>query len=123
MEQAAEDFTAFLIIVLLIGMVSRAVWWWRRRAANHEMRAQAERDFAARAAGQLDENERRYGSPDMCGPPPARRSRTAAQVRFQPETTLMQTHGLARRTVRKAIDALEEVGLIVRVQGRGTFVV
>jgi DNA-binding GntR family transcriptional regulator len=39
------------------------------------------------------------------------------------ETTLMQTHGLARGTVRKAIDALEEEGLVVRVQGRGTFVV
>ena len=39
------------------------------------------------------------------------------------ETTLMQTHGLARGTVRKAIAALEEEGLVVRVQGRGTFVV
>jgi DNA-binding GntR family transcriptional regulator len=39
------------------------------------------------------------------------------------ETTLMQAHGLARGTVRKAIDALEEDGLVVRVQGRGTFVV
>jgi GntR family transcriptional regulator len=38
------------------------------------------------------------------------------------ETTLMQMHGLARGTVRKAIDALEEEGLVVRVQGRGTFV-
>lgn len=33
------------------------------------------------------------------------------------ETTLMQTHGLARGTVRKAIDALEEEGLVIRVQG------
>lgn len=39
------------------------------------------------------------------------------------ETTLMQTHGLARGTVRKAIDALAEEGLVIRVQGRGTFVV
>jgi DNA-binding GntR family transcriptional regulator len=39
------------------------------------------------------------------------------------ETTLMQEHGLARGTVRKAIDALVEDGLVVRVQGRGTFVV
>ena len=38
------------------------------------------------------------------------------------ETTLMQQHGLARGTVRKAIDALAEEGLVVRVQGRGTFV-
>ena len=35
----------------------------------------------------------------------------------------MQTHGLARGTVRKATDTLEEEGLVVRVQGRGTFVV
>jgi DNA-binding FadR family transcriptional regulator len=33
------------------------------------------------------------------------------------ETTLMRTHGLARGTVRKAIDALAEEGLVVRVQG------
>lgn len=39
------------------------------------------------------------------------------------ETTLMQTHGLARGTVRKAIETLAEEGLVVRVQGRGTFVV
>jgi GntR family transcriptional regulator len=39
------------------------------------------------------------------------------------ETTLMQTHGLARGTVRKAIDTLEKEGLVVRVQGRGTVVV
>ena len=38
------------------------------------------------------------------------------------ETTLMQEHGLARGTVRKAIDALVDEGLVNRVQGRGTFV-
>jgi DNA-binding GntR family transcriptional regulator len=38
------------------------------------------------------------------------------------ETTLMQEHGLARGTVRKAIDALADEGLVNRVQGRGTFV-
>jgi DNA-binding GntR family transcriptional regulator len=38
------------------------------------------------------------------------------------ETTLMQEHGLARGTVRKAIDALVSEGLVNRVQGRGTFV-
>jgi cbb3-type cytochrome oxidase subunit 3 len=58
---AHAAWLTFLIIVLLIGMVYRVVWRWRRRAANHEIRAQAERDFAARVAGQLDENERRYG--------------------------------------------------------------
>jgi GntR family transcriptional regulator len=39
------------------------------------------------------------------------------------ETTLMQEHGLARGTVRKAIDTLVDEGLVNRVQGRGTFVV
>ena len=38
------------------------------------------------------------------------------------ETTLMQEHGLSRGTVRKAIDALADEGLVNRVQGRGTFV-
>jgi len=38
------------------------------------------------------------------------------------ESTLMQEHGLARGTVRKAIDALVQEGLVNRVQGRGTFV-
>jgi DNA-binding GntR family transcriptional regulator len=38
------------------------------------------------------------------------------------ETTLMQEHGVARGTVRKAIDLLAEEGLVNRVQGRGTFV-
>jgi len=38
------------------------------------------------------------------------------------ETTLMQEHGLARGTVRKAIDALVDEGLVNKVQGRGTFV-
>lgn len=38
------------------------------------------------------------------------------------ETTLMQEHGLARGTVRKAIDVLVDEGLVNRVQGRGSFV-
>lgn len=38
------------------------------------------------------------------------------------ETTLMQEHGVARGTVRKAVDALADEGLVNRVQGRGTFV-
>jgi GntR family transcriptional regulator len=38
------------------------------------------------------------------------------------ETTLMQEHELARGTVRKALDVLVEEGLVVRVQGRGTYV-
>lgn len=31
----------------------------------------------------------------------------------------MQEHGLARGAVRKAVEALEEEGLVSRVQGRG----
>ena len=38
------------------------------------------------------------------------------------ETSLMQDHGLARGTVRKAIDLLADEGLVTRIQGRGTFV-
>jgi DNA-binding GntR family transcriptional regulator len=38
------------------------------------------------------------------------------------ETTLVQRFGLARGTVRKAIESLAAEGLVRRVQGRGTFV-
>ena len=38
------------------------------------------------------------------------------------ESTLVQEHGLARGTARKAVDALVQEGLVNRVQGRGTFV-
>jgi DNA-binding GntR family transcriptional regulator len=38
------------------------------------------------------------------------------------EATLTQEFGLARGTVVKALDALEQEGLVTRVQGRGTFV-
>lgn len=38
------------------------------------------------------------------------------------EATLSQEYGLARSTVVKAVKALEAEGLVVRVQGRGTFV-
>lgn len=39
------------------------------------------------------------------------------------ESRLMQIHELGRDTVRKAIGILREEGLVVAVQGRGTFVV
>jgi GntR family transcriptional regulator len=38
------------------------------------------------------------------------------------ETTLGQEYGLARGTVTKALNWLEDQGLVTRVQGRGTFV-
>ncbi|HEY9412063.1 MAG TPA: GntR family transcriptional regulator [Jiangellaceae bacterium] len=38
------------------------------------------------------------------------------------ERTLWETHDVSRGTVRKAVDALVEEGLLERVQGRGTFV-
>jgi len=43
--------------------------------------------------------------------------------RMPSETTLVQEYGLARGTVRQAMKSLEDEGLVVRVQGRGTFVV
>jgi len=38
------------------------------------------------------------------------------------EHTLSQEFELSRGTVVKALDALEQEGLIIRIQGRGTFV-
>ncbi|MGI9004925.1 MAG: GntR family transcriptional regulator [Streptosporangiaceae bacterium] len=38
------------------------------------------------------------------------------------ETTLIQRYGIARGTVRRAIEVLREAGLVVTVQGRGTYV-
>jgi len=38
-------------------------------------------------------------------------------------TTLQQTHGVARNTVRKAVDLLADEGLVVKRPGWGTFVV
>jgi Flp pilus assembly protein TadB len=61
LDMAHLAFAVVLTIVLILGIVYQQVWWWRKRAANHEMRAQAEKDFIARAAAQLDERERRYG--------------------------------------------------------------
>ena len=38
-------------------------------------------------------------------------------------TTLQQTYGVARNTVRKAVDMLADEGLVVKRPGWGTFVV
>lgn len=43
-------------------------------------------------------------------------------TRLPPERQLAAEHGLARNTLRQALDSLEERGLIVRQVGRGTFV-
>lgn len=42
--------------------------------------------------------------------------------RLPSEATLQQEHGLARDTVRAALDLLREEGLVVTFPGRGTFV-
>jgi GntR family transcriptional regulator len=41
--------------------------------------------------------------------------------RFPPETELCAQYGVSRATVRQALEALEEDGLIERTAGRGTF--
>lgn len=42
--------------------------------------------------------------------------------RLPPERELATHHGVSRSTVREALDELERAGLLVRHQGRGTFV-
>jgi GntR family transcriptional regulator len=39
------------------------------------------------------------------------------------ETTLMQEHGIARETARKAVRVLRDEGLVEVIQGRGAYVV
>jgi GntR family transcriptional regulator len=48
--------------------------------------------------------------------------RWAVEERFPSERELCETFGLSRTTVREAIDALVNEGLLRRVQGLGTFV-
>jgi DNA-binding LacI/PurR family transcriptional regulator len=43
-------------------------------------------------------------------------------ARIPPELELAELHGVSRGTVRQAMNALVQAGLISRVQGRGTFV-
>jgi GntR family transcriptional regulator len=38
------------------------------------------------------------------------------------ESYLVQTYGIARGTARKAVEVLREEGLVVTVQGRGSYV-
>lgn len=38
------------------------------------------------------------------------------------EKTLMQEYGLARGTVRRAVEVLRERGLVITIQARGTYV-
>jgi DNA-binding GntR family transcriptional regulator len=38
------------------------------------------------------------------------------------EKTLQQEHGVSRGTVREAVKALQAEGLVITIQGRGTFV-
>ncbi len=46
----------------------------------------------------------------------------AADQPVPSETTLIQRYGIARGTVRRAIEVLRDEDLVVTVQGRGTFV-
>ena len=38
------------------------------------------------------------------------------------ESSLMQEHGISRDSVRRAMDVLREEGLVITVQGKGTYV-
>ena len=38
------------------------------------------------------------------------------------EKTLQQEHGVARGTVREAVKILQDEGLVITIQGRGTYV-
>lgn len=42
--------------------------------------------------------------------------------KLPPENTIAQNYGVSRVTVRRALDELEQEGLIIRIHGRGTFV-
>lgn len=46
----------------------------------------------------------------------------AADQPVPSEATLVQEYGIARGTVRRAIEVLRDEGLVVTVQGRGSFV-
>lgn len=46
----------------------------------------------------------------------------AADQPVPSETTLVQRYGIARGTVRRAIEVLRDEGLVVTVQGRGSYV-
>jgi DNA-binding GntR family transcriptional regulator len=48
--------------------------------------------------------------------------RTAPGDPLPSETTLQQQYEVSRGTVRKAIEMIRDHGLVVTVQGRGTFV-
>lgn len=70
------------------------------------------------------------GTPDKALPKHQRiRKSLAAEIReLEPHTLLpterdlASTHGVSRATVRLALDALSDAGLVYRVQGAGTFV-
>src|SRR5438067_938315 len=46
----------------------------------------------------------------------------AARERLPSEAELMRSYGVSRITVRQALHALEQQGLIVKVPGKGSFV-
>jgi GntR family transcriptional regulator len=48
--------------------------------------------------------------------------RIAAGDPIPSEKTLVQDYGIARGTIRRAVEFLRDEGLVVTVQGRGTFV-
>jgi DNA-binding GntR family transcriptional regulator len=71
---------------------------------DHESAIPVYRQVAAILAGRIERGELAPGRP------------------LPSESTLMGEYGISRDTVRKAMDVLRSDGLIVTVQGKGSFV-
>ena len=102
---AHQAWLILLCTVLGIGLVYRTWWLLRRTAANRAMRAQAERDFVAKAAAQVEENERRYGVTAHVRQP------TAAEI-----AEARKKYGLTGRVRVRAVTA-EEIAEARRKRG------
>ena len=71
---------------------------------RHDSATPVYRQLADLIRGQIESGELASGSP------------------VPSESSLMQAHGISRDSVRKAMDVLRDEGLVVTVQGKGTYV-